>query len=121
MPILTQTLTKQEEKGRKLFNKQGKCALCHLPDPTLAPDGVSQIPPLFTDFTYDNLGVPQNVNIPGQPIVAYLNDPSVGLQTVITCGNRLNSSDQSMLRPMYIPPLEEWSTHDRMDVQPAKE
>lgn len=67
------TLTKQEEKGRKLFNQQGKCALCHLPDPTLAPDSVSQIPPLFTDFTYDNLGVPQNVNIPGQPV-----DPGLG-------------------------------------------
>ena len=67
------TLTKQEEKGRKLFNQQGKCALCHLPNPTLAPDGVSQIAPLFTDFTYDNLGVPQNVNIPGQPV-----DPGLG-------------------------------------------
>ena len=62
------TLTRQEEKGRKLFNQQGKCVLCHLSEPTIAPDGVSQIPPLFTDFTYDNLGVPQNVNIPGQPI-----------------------------------------------------
>jgi len=67
------TLTKQEEKGLKLFNQQGKCALCHLPDPTLAPDGVSQIGPIFTDFTYDNLGVPQNVNIPGTPI-----DPGLG-------------------------------------------
>lgn len=80
-------LTKQEEKGRKLFNQQGKCALCHLPDSTLAPDGVSQIGPIFTDFTYDNLGVPQNVNIPGQPIDSGLggrpdiadNDP-LGLQ-----------------------------------------
>jgi cytochrome c peroxidase len=25
------------------------------------------LPPLFTDFTYDNLGVPRNVNIPGNP------------------------------------------------------
>jgi cytochrome c peroxidase len=24
-------------------------------------------PPLFTDFTYDNLGLPRNVNIPGNP------------------------------------------------------
>ena len=62
------TLTKREMKGFKLFNQQGKCVLCHLSGPTLAPDGVSLIPPLFTDFTYDNLGVPQNVNIPGQPV-----------------------------------------------------
>jgi cytochrome c peroxidase len=67
------TLTKQEEKGLKLFNNQGKCALCHLPDPALAPDGLSPLPPLFTDFTYDNLGVPQNLNIPGQPV-----DPGLG-------------------------------------------
>lgn len=65
-------LSKQEDKGLKLFNAQGKCALCHLPTPTLAPDGVSLIPPLFSDFTYDNLGVPQNVLIPGQPINAGL-------------------------------------------------
>jgi cytochrome c peroxidase len=32
------------------------------------------IPPVFTDFTYDNLGVPQNVNIPGQPIDQGLGD-----------------------------------------------
>lgn len=66
-------LTKQEENGRKLFNNQGKCALCHLPEQTVASDGDSKFPPLFTDFTYDNLGVPQNVNIPGQPI-----DPGLG-------------------------------------------
>jgi cytochrome c peroxidase len=24
-------------------------------------------PPLFTDFTYDNLGLPRNLNIPGNP------------------------------------------------------
>lgn len=61
-------LTKQETKGLKLFEGQGKCALCHLSTPTLAPDGVSLMPPLFTDFTYDNLGVPQNLLIPGTPI-----------------------------------------------------
>jgi cytochrome c peroxidase len=62
------TLTKEEEKGLKLFNGQGQCALCHLSAPSLAADAVSPFPPIFTDFTYDNLGVPQNVNIPGQPI-----------------------------------------------------
>lgn len=62
------TLSKQEENGLKLFNGQGKCNLCHPSEPAPATDGVSQVPPLFTDFTYDNLGLPQNVNIPGQPI-----------------------------------------------------
>ena len=30
-------------------------------------------PPLFTDFTYDNIGVPQNLKIPGNP------KPNLGL------------------------------------------
>ena len=33
---------------------------------TTAPDG-SPFPPLLTDFTYDNLGVPRNETIPGNP------------------------------------------------------
>ena len=67
------TFTKEEEKGLKLFEGQGKCVLCHLSAPSIAPDGVSQLPPMLTDFTYDNLGVPQNVNIPNQPV-----DPGLG-------------------------------------------
>jgi len=49
------TLTKQELLGLALFNKKGKCAECH-------PSAGKK--PLFTDFTYDNLGVPRN---PGNP------------------------------------------------------
>ena len=60
-------LSKEEEKGLKIFNGKGKCNLCHTSEPTVAPDG-SQTPPLFTDFTYDNLGVPANLNIPGAPL-----------------------------------------------------
>jgi len=40
-------LTSQEQLGLKLFMGEAKCANCH-------------VPPLFTDFTYDNLGVPRN-------------------------------------------------------------
>jgi len=42
-------LTKQEKRGLELFNNKStaKCANCH-------------VPPLFTDFTYDNLGIPKN-------------------------------------------------------------
>lgn len=60
------TLTTQELKGLKLFEGKGKCALCHLSQPGLAPDG-NTLPPLFTDFTYDNLGIPANPLIPGGP------------------------------------------------------
>lgn len=47
-------LTDREVEGLMLFNTKGKCAECH----PLTP--VNNLPPLFTDFTYDNLGVPAN-------------------------------------------------------------
>jgi cytochrome c peroxidase len=40
-------LTAFEEQGRQLFEGKGKCVACHAA-------------PLFTDFKYDNLGVPKN-------------------------------------------------------------
>jgi cytochrome c peroxidase len=54
-------LTEQEAWGLELFNdeEKGKCALCHLSEP--GPNGE---PPLFTDFTFDNLGVPKNPDNP---------------------------------------------------------
>jgi len=53
--------TEQEKRGRKLFEdpNKGNCAACHPSRP--AADGT---PPLFTDFTYDNLGVPKNPENP---------------------------------------------------------
>ena len=52
-------LSAQEERGLQLFEAEnkGNCAACH---PSRAVDGK---PPLFTDFTYDNLGVPSNQKI----------------------------------------------------------
>jgi len=55
------TLTASEQNGLVLFNGKGKCSACHTSMPLTAPDG-SQMPPLFTDFTYDNLGVPKSTN-----------------------------------------------------------
>jgi hypothetical protein len=50
-------LTQQEAWGLELFNAEdkGNCAACHPSEP-----GPNDEPPLFTDFTYDNLGVPKN-------------------------------------------------------------
>lgn len=60
-------LNKLEQQGLKVFeSEKSKCAECHTSKPAIAPDG-TMLPPLFTDFTYDNLGVPRNVNIPGNP------------------------------------------------------
>lgn len=53
------TLTEQELRGFALFNdsQKGNCAGCH---PSNRANGQ---PPLFTDFTYDNLGIPRNTTI----------------------------------------------------------
>jgi len=48
-------LTPQEQRGYGLFRGKGKCARCH------TADGQK---PLFTDFTYDNLGLPKNPENP---------------------------------------------------------
>lgn len=54
-------LSEQELRGLRLFESEdkGNCAACH--SITTAIDGT---PPLFTDFTYDNLGVPKNPENP---------------------------------------------------------
>lgn len=44
-------LTEQEKRGLVLFNGKAECAACHPADGEKA---------LFTDFSYDNLGVPVN-------------------------------------------------------------
>jgi cytochrome c peroxidase len=55
-------LTKQEQRGLKLYEAEdkGNCAACH----PLWPDENDGTPPLFTDFTYDNLGVPRTPHNP---------------------------------------------------------
>jgi cytochrome c peroxidase len=52
-------LTEEEEKGLELFEGKAMCSECHPSAP--GPNGE---PPLFTDFTYDNLGIPRNPDNP---------------------------------------------------------
>jgi cytochrome c peroxidase len=52
-------LTQMERKGFALFQGKAKCAKCHI--------STGQRP-LFTDFTYDNLGIPKN---PENPVYDY--------------------------------------------------
>lgn len=73
-------LTEQEAWGLELFNDKGQCAACHLSE--VGPNGE---PPLFTDFTYDNLGVPRNPENPFYTMPAEINpdgaawvDPGLG-------------------------------------------
>ena len=60
-------LSQAEQRGLALFNAPGKgnCAACH--PSTKGADGSF---PLFTDFSYDNLGVPRN------PALAQNSDPA---------------------------------------------
>jgi cytochrome c peroxidase len=54
-------LTAQEKRGLTLFNDpaKGNCTACHE-----SQVGSYSNHPLFTDFTYDNIGVPRNWAIP---------------------------------------------------------
>ncbi|MEE9398449.1 MAG: cytochrome c peroxidase [Methylococcales bacterium] len=58
-----------EQRGADLFDGDAQCGLCH------STEGISgeDTPALLTDFSYDNLGVPFNPQIPGNP------DPDPGL------------------------------------------
>jgi cytochrome c peroxidase len=71
-----------------LGKKEGTmCAACHVADWTPAADNVivpdwapeGMVPPLFTDFTYDNLGVPQNTEFPFDPAAP----PDLGLGPIV--------------------------------------
>jgi cytochrome c peroxidase len=48
-------LTEQEAWGLELFDGKAKCSACHISEGDA---------PLFTDFTFDNLGVPRNPELP---------------------------------------------------------
>lgn len=52
-------LSDEEMQGLRLFEGKGKCAECHSNE--RGPKGEL---PLFTDFTYDNLGFPKNPKNP---------------------------------------------------------
>lgn len=56
-------LTTVQLQGLALFNDPGKgnCAACHVT--TDYEDAGNVYPPLFTDFTYDNIGIPANVRV----------------------------------------------------------
>jgi cytochrome c peroxidase len=61
------SLTPLESLGLELFNNdKAKCSACHISTPTENEDG-TWTPALFTDFTFDNIGGPRNLDIPGNP------------------------------------------------------
>ncbi len=70
--------TRQERRGRMLFNGRARCSQCHLSGGMMGMGGgrgmgmggSSSEPILFTDFRYHNLGLPKNTEYPleQQPI-----------------------------------------------------
>ena len=61
-------LTDKEKRGFELFNGKAKCALCH--PGTINNDGSF---PLFTDFRFENLGIPANPQNPWYAMDTTLN------------------------------------------------
>ncbi|MGA9117536.1 MAG: cytochrome c peroxidase [Bacteroidota bacterium] len=66
------SLTPEEKRGLDLFEGKGRCMNCHPSRP--GPDGER---PLFTDFTYDNLGFPRNPDNPWYGMPEELNPDGV--------------------------------------------
>jgi cytochrome c peroxidase len=84
-------LTEQEFRGFGLFvaENKGNCAACHPHTPL--PDGT---PPLFTDFTYDNLGVPSNPENPFYLLPPDLNPDGFGFVD-LGLGGTLNDPEEN--------------------------
>ena len=62
-------LSKEEQRGRSLFQGKAGCAKCHT---------INGQQPLFTDFSYDNLGVPVNPENPAVVADPNFRDPGLG-------------------------------------------
>lgn len=62
-------LTGEEHLGRALFQGKAKCSACHV---------IKGKQPLFTDFTYDNLGIPKNLENPATIADPTWADPGLG-------------------------------------------
>ena len=62
-------LSKDEQKGLALFRGKGKCSRCHI------ANGKN---PLFTDYTFDNLGIPRNPDNPVYEVEPGFVDPGLG-------------------------------------------
>jgi cytochrome c peroxidase len=90
-------LTPQEERGYDLFHGKAQCNTCHGDGRSNMAKGTdtgaaTNVAPMFTDFTYNNIGLPRNVILPwysedtpdqtdftGNPLGPGFTDEGVGL------------------------------------------
>jgi cytochrome c peroxidase len=93
----TTPLTAQEQRGYELFRGKAQCNTCHLDGRSSMAKGTdggaaTNVATMFTDFTYNNLGLPRNVILPwysedtldqfgftGNPLGPGFTDEGVGL------------------------------------------
>lgn len=83
------TLTPQEKQGMDLFKGKALCANCHIIDPDEDAGRV-----LFTDFTYDNIGVPKNPSNPFYSVPSVYN-PDSSLFVDLGLAGTTNSSENN--------------------------
>jgi cytochrome c peroxidase len=74
------TLEPLEQQGLALFNDRGKCAGCHVDDAAAAS--------AFTDFTFDNLGIPPNPE-----------NPFYGMDKILVDGQAVNPLGSNWVDP----------------------
>ena len=77
------TMTKQEKLGLELFQTKGLCAECHILDRDVRAHRT-----LFTDHTYDNLGIPKNpenphYNVPAEYFLLTSDSIDLGLGAIV--------------------------------------
>ncbi len=93
----TTPLSAQEKRGYELFRGKATCNTCHLDGRSNTATGTdtgaaTNVAPMFTDFTYNNIGLPRNVILPwysedtpdqvgftGNPLGPGFTDEGVGL------------------------------------------
>lgn len=98
----TVVLTAQEMRGLKLFEAEdkGNCAACH--PSQIGEDGEL---PLFTDFSYDNLGVPKQVNLPFYTMSKKINNAGKEYIDIGLAGNPNIKDPQAQLGKFKVPTL----------------
>jgi cytochrome c peroxidase len=65
----TANFTNAERQGQDIFNNKGDCQRCHGTNGA-GVNGNTDIPEIFSDFSYKNIGVPSNPLLP-----AFIEDP----------------------------------------------
>ncbi len=97
-------LSTQEKSGLELFNGKALCNQCHLsqPDPTIST-GIAKGKALFTDYTYDNLGIPKNPAFGLPPLNFDINDIDRGLGAFLetTAGDKLGHDYSAFAADAY--------------------